>query len=1173
MSSDVESDNEKSRSQASKNLSALLHELEEQYPSDESFSSHQNTNKDPYFVPETQESMHDRSLSCGTQAISDTLNSDLDKSPNLSLQSADNEDKKGADKTLDYSLMIDQELSRQKSPNTSKDDDELKDFGNNVTCSTPKHSLRESVLGIKSQPDQRNISFANLVPEDDEDGRKVIDSQDSNVSMDGAANRNPTPDLGSHTSTPNRPKLSKLDKRPNKSQVLSTVSTRHSQRSISLLKHLSSSSVKKRRKKIENCKFCTRYVTKDQMENHLNTFETCKLLHYRDLKCKSVTEVLVKLWKCFGCDKTGNFYLRTHLKANKKCCDTYRRMLGVNTLDEVTKKLKNVFRQSYLSRQSTQRNLEYNEKVSRQKNEKTISDSINKFRQSTEFSNYRVCVQCENHHLESYTVEIDPKQFGHLNLMNKKHLRRGHKFFMCKFCSSLNERFQTEESITILHTLEENGSHIYFPKNSREEVYRTESVDQNSLVFIPSSVQCLEATDLSNLKLPTHVSNILYSCKPITNNSLSTLYLHQIRKFKEVRTFDRYVGWIENVDRRLLSNVKQILNDADIRSSESYHQSYRNGISCRFDQNGPECIVISIGINIQDEQTLATMILNQDLVVTVEYVGDENFVLDRKYFVHNHDASVDCDSKCTKQEMSGWIQENNYMAEGIKVEHLPTYISSVYLKTHHFVEEFVKAEAFEIHSKEYTFNISFKDGEIRIEGLLWPEFCLSYNQALSKKSLNGEEFDEDEFIDSVSKSILTISSVDDLMNTLDLSRKEAEELHELVMKHQVHLKDFGSCDCSLCTNPPLPSLVSLLAKRPKGEAFTNIYNSTELLNFMQRLLKGVNVHHRTVTKTKDFLEGMFRHFFKAIPDSSQETIQVQFESKQCCFVVDTALKTFIKNFGLMSGIYHYALQCSEEENTMILQRDCIIQCFTQPYVPSILEAFRQPIEVQVLNKFTDWDKFQDKFISKVQISSNEIEHLSNSHHIGSVLELLAYSDSRKINQINSTPIVWVDTSNHPNQRFKKVLEESETTYKLDDKEVFFEPEYSNRLRHHLRLNGVNVLLSEYVVYYDFMGASQSQPIYQIYENNLDKIANSEIRSIFDESEYLPIYILSSNGHVARIRKTKKVLHTSKFIEESEEYRYSKVLLFANIKPGEEIDQDNLSKFSFYYVYMILIIDF
>lgn len=181
-----------------------------------------------------------------------------------------------------------------------------------------------------------------------------------------------------------------------------------------------------------------------------------------------------------------------------------------------------------------------------------------------------------------------------------------------------------------------------------------------------------------------------------------------------------------------------------------------------------------------------------------------------------------------------------------------------------------------------------------------------------------------------------------------------------------------------------------------------------------------------------------------------------------------------------------------------------------------------------------------------------------THRTGSVIELYALADAKKIQDIYSSPSEFVDCSEEVDQKFKKVKEETVESYKFEGSDEFFEILSSNIQRHQLRMNGKHLLLAESCLNYDFVGRKKSEELFDIFGKKLSKIPQSDVQSIYDNMDgekVMPEYILCSNGHVLKIRRKTKILQYHEFLEGSKEFRRNKVMLFFPLEPGSLLTRE------------------
>ena len=70
-----------------------------------------------------------------------------------------------------------------------------------------------------------------------------------------------------------------------------------------------------------------------------------------------------------------------------------------------------------------------------------------------------------------------------------------------------------------------------------------------------------------------------------------------------------------------------------------------------------------------------------------------------------------------------------------------------------------------------------------------------------------------------------------------------------------------------------------------------------------------------------------------------------------------------------------------------------------------------------------------------------------------------------------------------------------------------------------------------------------------------KIPAGHITGVYDE--IFPVYILCTNKQVLKLRRKPKCLQIPNFRSLSSQEKYGRILLFYNIRPGQNIDVERL----------------
>ena len=924
--------------------------------------------------------------------------------------------------------------------------------------------------------------------------------------------------------------------------------------------NLSSSSLKKRKFKPGHCRFCCRIRSRTDLERHLKESEMCCTLYFRELRVRSLDAVLTKLFPCLGCDKKGNFRLAYHLRQNHQCFEIYKEKFNVQDIESLSKKLRSLSRQSQPSRQNLNRRLENEKAQSKRSSNKTISEAVNDYKRHTALSNWRYCCRCGGNFLESGVREIDQTspEFESMKLAEKPDYRRMNKYFLCLVCSQSNLETVNSDIVTrrILELKGEgdDGEKVLIPNFDRNLDQSDGAINESiRRVLVPSNMRCLELIELENIRPEPMILQKVYKCSGVNVELLSAMYVTQLSKFKTRKLYaERFLGTIAEIQEKKLSHVKPIVDDSDIRGSDTWEINKRNGLLSRFRQFGDCCVEVEIWINFDNIETIATSFLIQKMCISVSFLGDQNYDLQTKYFLHDHDSDTDCNPDCNPSDLQDLLQHPNVRNKSLGQQFNPVFIASVYQKLHYFVEFLVKLPSFDLHSEEYSFDIEFGVNDAKIVGFLWPKACGDFSQHKSESSLAGRTLDESnnseaELVNLLTKSLLTTVDRDALKHKLKMSEEEVTDLVNLIMKLQL---DFE------IKFPVLPSLETSFKFLPPADKFMNIRRCERLLHLIQQILLNLPRDDKRSLSVTDWLGVLFSNTECEVTNDS---VSIKFESENIIFQADDRLRGLMDKFGVAIGLYQYSITCATDkwdEDKVVMQKNNLIESFIHPYDPTLLRALRAKVCVNQLCGMTDVDK-QTKIEDEGLV---EGDLLLESHNLVSVLQLYSLIDANKIKEVNSSPIEYVNCREDQPVHFRKIQEKNDNCFELLDEGKFFELLGSNIIRHRLRMNGQHLILAEVATMYDYSGKSKSAEIYDIYQNNLTKIPNSTTNSIIDDKIVLPSLILCQNQQVMKLRKHAKVLSFPIFDEESDDYKLSKVMLFYPTVPGAVITKEDVPNF-------------
>ena len=640
---------------------------------------------------------------------------------------------------------------------------------------------------------------------------------------------------------------------------------------------------------------------------------------------------------------------------------------------------------------------------------------------------------------------------------------------------------------------------------------------------------------------------VLYGDQPFDENKFSQMYDLQVSKYlTSNRLYNGHI--LSSTDRTI--QVEQFVSESDIRGSDKYNMRIMDEIKFKIEQTGHFCLRISVPIPMLNAETIASCLLIQNMVVTISLEGDSTNEMKRVFHVHtNHTTEVNCSADCEKVDLATFIDsEENFDANKIKNRFLSTYLLSCAKKMEEFVKNCVLCPRSNLYSKEYFFRLEFNiNSEITIEGLIWPEVFNNYNLALASESFTGkmDENSEREFLERFERSVLCSSDIDNIMSSANVSIENAQNIQTKVLKYQVQNGNCGDAEIEL------PCLVTTVTK-----TLTTMQNSfcvKRFLEIFRDFLNNVSDFGRNTLTTYDWLENIWEERIESKSiDADQRIFSMVIDGEKLDFYMDDYfLELFTKWSDLpLLAPYHYSL-CRSSSRSILFKRNNLLDSFTSTYCSFFISALDSPMRIDAIFGFSNYRRI-------LMLSKNGDEtHFLKYHKEISLSEAISLCDPRKFKYLSSRPVQYVHTLPESKLIFNKVGGETINSYQSEtERNEFYEISETFVSRYFKRINGSNLLLAEFVTWYEFIG-EKSSDVFTAYHNKLSHIEQSDVSMVVNEDEFLPVYILISNGDVLRMRKKKKILKHSNVEPNTYEYKFTKVLLFLNVRNYEDINQETL----------------
>ena len=836
------------------------------------------------------------------------------------------------------------------------------------------------------------------------------------------------------------------------------------------------------------------------MEQHLSTSEECFSLYIRQLHVTEMDAVLVKLYRCIACSSTGNFQLTRHFNTNPACFRYYKRKFDVLDINQLKKKLTNLTRTAHRSRTQVRRRIEMQQVGQRSREAKTVVDSLNDFHKQTSLGLHLLCVICEQHYLRGAVQEVsitDPI-YEELNLDQKKYLKRLGKYWLCTACKGSLKKPETKMGQSMLKSRDFDGTIVLHPVDTivNEDI----NITCDTTILIPR--KCPPKMLQYNSFSPN-----IYSLQSPNNKLISTLYQIRLNKFNQRKIYsDLYDGEVQNNTNsgKTLHSINKIIDDSCIRGSDSWKNSRRASIHSQFSQFGTCCIGFNFDIAMINREIVASSLICEGKVVTIDYIGNTSNEFETIYKLHNHTNEIECSDSCVLSEITLPLTT-------LDAKLIPVFISDVHNKQIAFHKNFVKNVNYEMHAEDYNIGIEFyNNGEARITGILWTKMCSEFNHNLANKSFTGESFDEETFLHYIEATIFTSSKCEELRKVLNAPDEEILKLHELIKKFQIEY-DLAA------EYVPLPSWETMYRLLPEENAKQNIISSKKLLLKLKSnllLLSRVEKERMTI---KEWLQIVSKK--SKLTMITDDCLEIQLETLIEQFTIDKRLEALITKYGCFTALYQYSLACSKEEYSIVLQRKHILDCFTLPFNITMLKAFKSRVEVVPLNSELQFWDFQDKYSNLYpSLENSDLKTLLEDHSIVSLPELFALSDQKKVIDIYSSPTCFISTFESNKPKFRKIATRTEDCFECPGK-GFFVQLSSNVLRHKQRLNGDTILLVESCLHYDVLSSTESIEKFNIFKDKIDKIPLANEVGVYGVP--FPEYILCSNKQVMKLREAFK----------------------------------------------------
>ena len=949
----------------------------------------------------------------------------------------------------------------------------------------------------------------------------------------------------SNSRSQNSPVLSSSPKSPSPLKI---------KRSRVMAKYLKSP-VKKQLFKHDHCTFCSVITTSGrELENHLKQSEICHKNYLRNHKVKSIDPIILKTHSCLFCCHRGSNRISVHLKKSPNCQKQYFTRFNVSTMKQLQESLDKIKRQ--LRPSTVNRKDELKKKRDRKIEDelkKTEVDHINDFKKETLFSNPLQCYKCTaNYSLTSTRIEeikINPSELDDDEKLRQRFL----KFYQCKNCFKLDDT----PGIRMTQMDDENNI-LIFPVVSpgSDAPISGSEINKNVTCLLPSTVECLGHFDGQNVISRQQSLGLQYCVDPDRSKLVPLIYNNEVNKYRQLKMYgDRYEAVISDVSSRLIKSAEKVIDDSSIVASEAWRRKNSRDYHRRVDQLGSVLLHLTVELPRDSDDIVSTVLIQHGLTVTVDFVGDASNEYSPNYYIHNHSAEKDCSTSCRKVLLKTYLDEIKFDFSLIKSKYLSSYASSVQTKFNSFLRNFIKAPSSSLHSSQYLVQLGFGlDNTVEIEGQIWPDSVKGINLQIGKGRTSFEREIKEELIRNADSLLIATADLLTLIERLKISNDQARGLIKLIMENQYH-RCIGSSKCRQCAYPNFPLLVSIVLEWSPNLTICNEFNQW----VQTKLTKLTN--EDLVLSTQDWL----KHLFSSGEvigefDILDQVFKLTFNGRTIIVKIDERMQEIIAIFtkkypenelAPMIGFYHYSVTTVpvDEIGGIIINRPNLRDIFITEFNPSVLKAFRAKVDLKVLNGHgMNSQKNRLRMGTKKPhwtVALELDEGIGSTHQEVSLIEAMVMFDKNFHRSHSSNPVEFIAAFQERKTFFKKVRAVSDKSFKSENSEQLFEQQNTNIERFFMRTKfEPKICLAEFVLFYDFVGTSESKDLYKLFTKSGVEIKDSDIRCAFSKEDFLPEIILLRNHDVMKIRQSKKIIAFPSCEKDSTEMFYQKVLLYS-----------------------------
>lgn len=585
------------------------------------------------------------------------------------------------------------------------------------------------------------------------------------------------------------------------------------------------------------------------------------------------------------------------------------------------------------------------------------------------------------------------------------------------------------------------------------------------LVEIPSTYMVKSLYPTNYMAKKCKARKLICHGDVFSEDKILGIYSTYLAKYLAVKIFHR--GVIKNnLNRTILARCYR--SDKFIAGSNEYRERHSNEMKFKFDHNGILGLYIKVSYPMDNLETIASYLVQKNYVVTQDLNGSEENDFKRRYLVHNHKSDVFCNANCVTITLDEFIT-TRFDMNTIGDDIIPAYVFSCFQKIREFISRIVKGPT-DLEAEEHSFRPLFmKNGEIYVEGIIWPKSFNKFNKMLSDFSY-GSPWNEDVVIELLMKLEKEITTRTDINYHRDvcLTSLSANLLSEMSVSKQLHLHP-----CSRCQNIQLPSPSTILV-RPLV-TLGNVYPSDRLRKILIKILSDLELYKKENLSLEEWLNDLSENEVQVCFDT-RDSIKVTIEAETLTFVLDDDMSSVLnEHYGKpFLGIYQYILMFGETYKIHI-KKKYLREVFTHPYSILFLRAADSTVDVLPTFKGQHWSQIQDP-----------VDIVCQDHHrIMSLAEALTTLDGRMFNISDSQGTIYMDPNPGDSFPIRVVTEETDMSLTTDPPDRMYEEIVTLKKMFFKRINASFITLIEFMSWYEEV-KNNAIEIFSAYKDNLGR---------------------------------------------------------------------------------------